>query len=262
MQELSTKDEIWIQKHFSSKESKKYISTGYKSLDNLIDGFYGGCLYVIGARPGTGKTTLVLNFLVNLKHKKQLIFTTEIEAKQFLEKLASRLFGIDHKEIRQNLDTVREPILGQIEKFKEYDIHIVDEYKPNTKDVRQIIETIKPDIVYFDYFQNVFINPFVSQRYQEYTRKTEEFFNMARDYNIPIVLTSQLKRAPEDRKDSRPEMADMKETGKLEESAHVAILLSKTSNGILVDVCKNRNGSVGEFELLGLWNINKLEDII
>ena len=252
---FKVKDPSWLKEYINYSKERKYIPTGYMELDNLIDGFYPGCLYLIGAWTGVGKTTLILNLLVNLKNVRQLVFTTEVTASAYLEKMLSRLSGIEYKFIRQNTSLIHNDLIPIL---NEFDINIVDKYKPEVKDIRYCLDRIKPQIIYFDYFQNVGTNPFIINKYVEYTKKVEEIFNLDREYNIPIVLASQLKRPTGDSANKRPEIWDMKETGKLEESAHVAMLLSKSPNGLFIDVVKNRNGPVGEFELKGEWSINKL----
>lgn len=255
----STKELTWFFDYLEYKinNSWNYIPTGFRSLDNLIDGFQKGVLSIIGARPGTGKTTFIINTLKNLKTTKSLVFTTEVSKEKFLEKFISVVCNIEHKKIKH-----LENGFGDINNFKpllkeigNYNIVLNDETKPSILTIRNNIEQFKPDIVFFDYFQNIQINPLNVSSYHEYTRKVEQFIEIAKIFNVPFVVTSQLKRLTDT---DKPVLSDLKETGKLEEAASLVILMRQDAGDLVVDIAKNRDGSTGEVRFKGDWGKNRL----
>ena len=260
-QQVSTIDLQWFKDYtINKKKTKTYIPTNYMLLDSYIDGLYGGCLYLIGARPGIGKTTFVLNLLSKQKGKKCLVFTTETSKEKFLEKFLSLVLHLEYKNLRQNLIETT-TLFNDLECLKAYNIYLVDCYKPTVKQIEDKVKEILPDILIIDYFQNVRIQSQM-YKYQEYTNNVENIFNISRNYNIPVILCSQLKRFSENRKDDEPELSDFKETGKLEETAHAVMLLHQTDGRLVCSLAKNRDGQIGELKFKGLWQYNKLEETL
>lgn len=253
---VNTNELEWFNEFLRNRSSfKNYISSGYNSLDGMLDGFYCGSLYIVGARPGIGKTTFIMNILANLKKFKILLFTTEISKGRFLERFLALICGLDYKLVR----TGQICLTPYLDKIKEYNISICDIYRP-TRNI--IFEALldKIDIIFFDYFQNIMVD-YSASRYIEFTKMVEFFENIAKSKHIPVVLVSQLHRYDRG-KDDFPILSDLKETGKLEETAQAVILLSRKNDNLLVDIVKSRDGSAGRFEMSINLETNKLNDTL
>lgn len=254
----TTKDITWFYNYIEKKfkNGNNCIPTGFITLDSIIDGFIPGTLITIGARPGTGKTTLLLNFLKNQKNFKPLIFTTEITKERFLEKFISIVSDVDYSSLRRldkTLVTVNN-LNEWMKTIQQYNIVFNDEFKPNILTIKESIERHNPNILYFDYFQNIKINTLNSSQYFEFTKKVEDLVNISKEYNIPVVITSQLKRFTED----KPSLSDLKETGKLEEASHLVMLLWQEAGDLIINIAKNRDGMTGELRFKGDWSKNRL----
>ena len=256
----STKNLSWFVDYMEVKSGSYYIPSSFESIDNVIDGFYPGTLVVVGARPNIGKTTLLLNFLERLSRNNMcLFFSTETSKEKIIERLASLRLKIPHKELRVNTAQYIEKIKEKLGELESSNLYIVDDSAPSLEDVEKAIKSSNARIVLFDYFQNVSL-PFKrgwQSNAGEYARIVEGFARLARENNLTFILASQLKRFSEDRE--KPILSDLKETGKLEEAAHVVMLLSQ-NGGLTVDIAKNKEGMKGEVLLKGEWEYGLLHD--
>ena len=238
-----------------AKDPEPYIRTAIPALNKFIDGMYPGTIIGIGAWPGHGKTTLVMNLMAGLQGQKVSVFDTEMSKYRYMEKFVSLLTETPHEQIRTNLSGCVDDLISKLSVLDKYNIHIIDLSSPSIQDIETEIKTNLPRVVIIDYFQNIFIsNPM--NRYGEYTGIARKLEDLAKKYQCTMVVLSQFKK-PESGV-SKPTIFDFKETGKLAEMFHVALLLGRDGDNMVIDVAKNRDGLIGEFKVQGNWQCNKL----
>lgn len=244
------------------KRDRIFIPTGLRNLDGLLDGYYPGTVWVIGGWPGTGKTTLTLNLVSKLPGTKISIFTTgETSKERFMERLMCCLTGTSDRDVRIGEASAIANVSGKLNMLDSYDINIIDKSSPSVKDIEDELKIRKPDILFVDYFQNLEIPENVINRYAAFTNIARSLEKVVKKYKSTLVLNSQLRK-PEDI-NMRPTLFDFKETGKLGEMAHNAILVSSNSaerndGEMFLDVAKARDGKLGQFTIKGSWDSNKL----
>src|SRR3990167_2832180 len=250
----------WFKTYLDEKkQSKAFLSTGYNGLDTCVDGFYKGTFNVIGARPGVGKTTLLLNLVLKNPGIPILFFTTEISKNILMEKLLCMLTLENHKEVRSNPRHFNGSLDKLLEEFGIYKICIVDMSCPGTNDVRQAVYGSKetPRLIFIDYFQNLFTK---ESKAWEYAKNVQDLTALAKETDSTVVCASQLHRiSPEflknlrDEKEYEPQMSDLKETGKLEEASNCVFFLFQRDGKLVLKIAKNRLGETGYIKFGVLW---------
>ena len=135
--------------------------------------------------------------------------------------------------------------------------------------VLNITETVAVKHNIVDYLHLMTTNGRASSREQEIAEISRTLKGIARELNVPVIALSQLNRAAETREDKKPIMADLRESGSIEQDADVVMLMSRfydketkteDRNRIIVNVAKQRNGPVGEVELVWLPQYTKFEN--
>lgn len=244
------------------KRDRIFIPTGIRNLDSMLDGYYPGTVWVIGGWPGTGKTTLTLNLISKLPGKKISLFTTgETSKERFMERLMCCLTGTSDRDVRVGEPKAIEIISQNIGLLDRYNLNIVDKSSPSVKDIEDELRLRRPDVLFVDYFQNLEIPENIVNRYAAFTNIARSLEKVVKKYASTLILNSQLRK-PEDI-NMRPTLFDFKETGKLGEMAHNALLVSsnnaeRNDGEMFVDVAKARDGKIGQFTIKGQWDINKL----
>jgi len=170
------------------------IKTGFIDLDKIISGFYSGGLYVIGARPGMGKTVLGMNLAENISKKsKVLFFSLEMSSQQLAMRQMSGKTGISvvKQQMSSNLSDM--------------------EYK-------DLVEAS------LDYLGLISGNNKMHKVHQ-ISEITCQLKILARNLDIPIILLSQLNRSIEQRDDKRPTLSDLRDSGSIEQDADVVMFI-------------------------------------
>lgn len=283
------------------------IETGYTDLDKYIESFKPAQLIVIAARPGMGKTAfainLILNCLDNMNMKNQMnqeekqsvgLFSLEMSAREIAQRMLSFKTEIPKRKYDNNLSFENDKYFRQIVKankeFQEYPIVFADK---NTNTINQIKNKAKIlkrrenlGILFIDYLQLIkgTSKKGDDNRTQEITQITQELKALAKELEIPIIALSQLSRKVEDRKDKTPQLADLRESGSIEQDADVVMFIhrqdyytdvSKKENlapDVLqkIDECKNqadiiiskqRDGPVGNLQLYFDPETNKFKNL-
>jgi replicative DNA helicase len=247
------------------------VSTGFKDLDNILSGFQKSDLIILAARPSIGKSTLALNMAANMaiKDKKPVgIFSLEMSVEQVVDRLIASLANIDLWKLRtgrlssEGEDNDFERIQQAMALLSEAPIYIDDAASPNVLQMRAMARRLQAEnglgLIVIDYLQlmesrNPNIN--IVQQVSEISRSLK---GLARELNIPVLALSQLSRAVEHRIPQIPKLADLRESGSLEQDADVVLLIYRedrynpeTSRKNIADViiAKHRNGPVGKVEL-------------
>ena len=246
------------------------VSTGYRDLDNKLAGFQKSDLIVLAARPSMGKTALALNFAQNVAIKAKssvLFFSLEMSKEQLVDRMLASEAGVDSWNLRTgNLtDQDFEKISHAMGTLGEAPIYIDDTPGLTVSDLRTKArrEAHKRDVglVIVDYLQLMSGGSRFggdSNRVQEISEISRGLKGIARELNVPVIALSQLSRSVESRHPQIPQLADLRESGSIEQDADLVMFIYRedyynhdTERKGIVDLLikKHRNGPVGQIEL-------------
>lgn len=218
----------------SSPDKDKYkgFTTGFTDLDKAITGLNRSDLLIIGARPAMGKTSLALNLARNtamMGKKKVLFFSLEMTKEQLAQRVLSTEARVESTKMRTgnisgqewaNLATATALLSNCELYFDDTSNMTVSEMKSRIRRLRDV------DAVFVDYLQLMKSGTRVESRVQEVSEITRNLKLMAKDLNIPVVVLAQLARSTEGRgKSHRPQLADLRESGSIEQDADIVIML-------------------------------------
>ena len=244
--------EYFIEKH------TKRLNTGIGCLDDIVGEFEGGDLIVIGARPAVGKSALAAQIVNNMAHDDNKIgyFNLEMTEKQLFERFVATESGIGLTRIRRAikfLNDEQERYDAAVAKLKEKNNILIS---TGSKTVKQIVQVQKKenfDVVVVDYLQLAKPDRYTGNRYVDVGQISHALKALAVDYNIPVILLTQLNRVSEGKGNKEPTMAEIRESGDIEQDASIIFLLwnidddDRTRKGYKCD--KNRQGTLKKGEL-------------
>lgn len=238
---------------------------GIKDLDNATGGKCPGELWIIGARPGQGKSALVCNSILADARSgvPSLLFSKEMRTQEISERLISLISGVPITNIRLGVldESMVKKIYQSLEELKGYPIYIDSSFR--NSDLAYMESTIVKykrqfdiKVVYLDYIQ-IAVDRDDNQT-QEIGRVSRLFKGLSNELPICSVLVSQLNRAVELRDNKRPILSDLRQSGNLEEDADMVVGLyrdeyynkeTKYKNLMEFNILKYRNGAVGSITL-------------
>ncbi len=237
------------------------VSSGFKDLDDYLAGFQASNLIILAARPGVGKTALALNIARNAAVEDNLpvcFFSLEMSKEELVDRLLVRQANIDSWKMKTgrledgDLSRLSEA-MGELAEAPLFidDTPAMSMMEMRTKARRlQIEQDLK--LVIVDYLQLMRPSRRWDSRVQEVSDISQGLKNLAREMKVPVLSLSQLSRAVEKRGGSRPKLADLRESGSIEQDADVVAFLFREDeeNRELVncEIAKHRNGPVGGFE--------------
>ena len=246
------------------------VPTGYKDLDNVLAGLQPSDLVILAARPSMGKTALALNIAHNVAlQAKQpvLVFSLEMSKEQLVDRMLAMESGVDAWALRTgNLtDTDFEKIGQAMGSLSEAQIFIDDTPSITVSEVRtkarREAHKHPMGLVIVDYLQLMSGGGrFNSEgnRVQEISEISRGLKGIARELNVPVLALSQLSRSVESRSPQIPQLADLRESGSIEQDADVVAFIYRedyynpeTDRKNITDILikKHRNGPTGNVEL-------------
>ena len=243
IQSLAKEFFVDVDKVFDTGEAIHGLKTGFYDLDELTTGFYPGDFVIIGARPAMGKTSLVLDFAVNVAKKiaddgargSVAFFSLEMSAIQLARRLASMVSGISGYTLKSgNMSeyAYRELAAG-VELLYDLPIFIDDGSDVTPIEMRGKCRRLKAEhglsLVVIDYLQLMRGSKRTENRVQEISEIARACKSMAKELEIPVIALSQLNRGVENRDDKRPQLADIRESGSIEAEADMVMLLYRDS---------------------------------
>lgn len=252
------------------KQKIRGVPTGFKDLDNMLAGFQRSDLVILAARPSMGKTALALNFAHNVgvqSAQPVLIFSLEMSKEQLVDRLLSMESGVDAWALRTgNLtDTDFEKIGQAMGTLSEAQIYIDDSPGISISDLRtkarREAHQHELGLIVVDYLQLMSGHSRFggeSNRVQEISEISRGLKGVAREMNVPVLALSQLSRSVESRSPQIPQLADLRESGSIEQDADVVAFIYReeyynpdTERKKLTDIFikKHRNGPTGGVEL-------------
>jgi replicative DNA helicase len=252
------------------KQKIRGVPTGFKDMDNMLAGFQRSDLVILAARPSMGKTALALNFAHNIAVQAKepvLIFSLEMSKEQLVDRLLSMESGVDAWALRTgNLnDSDFEKIGHAMGTLSEAQIFIDDSPGISVSDLRtkarREAHQRQLGLIIVDYLQLMSGHArFGSEgnRVQEISEISRGLKGVARELNVPVLALSQLSRSVESRSPQIPQLADLRESGSIEQDADVVAFIYReeyynpeTERKKLTDIFikKHRNGPTGGVEL-------------
>ena len=251
------------------KNKIRGVPTGFKDLDNILAGLQKSDLFILAARPSMGKTAFALGLAHNIAVQSQetvLLFSLEMSKEQLVDRLLSTESGVDAWNLRTgNLtDADFEKIGRAMGTLSEAPIYIDDSPGISVSDLRTRARReahLRPlGLIIVDYLQLMSGSRSFGEgnRVQEISEISRGLKGIARELNVPVIALSQLSRSVESRTPQIPQLADLRESGSIEQDADVVAFLYRedyynpeTERRSIIDIFikKHRNGPTGEVEL-------------
>ena len=207
----------------------EYIKTGLADLDEMINGFTGGRLYVLGARPAMGKTALALNFALDAIKKSipVMFFSMEMTSEELVLRLICSAASMNTKAQNNMQDDDWAKMTAGFSVLKDKPLIIDDGAGHDINYVKSSIRTHAAkhgkSLYIIDYLQLMRIKG--ENRVQGIGEITRELKILAKEIGQPVLLLSQLSRGLEQRPDKRPVMSDLRESGEIEQDADVIMFI-------------------------------------
>jgi replicative DNA helicase len=211
------------------------VATGYHQLDDLTSGLQPSELIILAARPSVGKTAFALNISMNIAIRSKLpvaIFSLEMAKGSLLMRLLSDQARIDAHKFRtgQLSGGDRANILGSLNFLSELPVWIEDTGATTVVEMGARCRRLKRDkglsLVVVDYLQLVSARGRFNTRNEEVASITRGLKAMAKELDVPVLVLSQLTRAPE-KEDRGPVLSDLRDSGAIEQDADVVIFLNR-----------------------------------
>lgn len=237
------------------------VTTGYQDLDNLLAGMQKSNLIILAARPGVGKSTLALNIAQNLavNHKQSVgLFSLEMSREELVDRLLVAQADIDAWKLKtgklsEDDFTKLSNAMGELAEAPLYidDTPALSILEMRTKARRLQVE-YGMDLLIVDYLQ-LARSRNLENRVQEVSEISQGLKNLARELKIPVLALSQLSRAVEQRGIKKPQLADLRESGSIEQDADVVMFLWREDEEDIENmnlyIAKHRNGPMGQMRL-------------
>jgi replicative DNA helicase len=265
---------------FSRGESITGVPTGFVDLDEQLSGLQKSALIIVGARPAMGKTAFALGIAAHAAMKAKvptLIFSLEMSHSELTQRLLVSEARVDATRIRNGKlhDTDWPKISNAIGRLGEAPIFIDDNPNLTVMEVRAKARRMKAKegglgLIIIDYLQLMSGRSSAENRQVEVSEISRGLKILARELEVPVVALSQLSRTLESRADKRPMLADLRESGSLEQDADVVMFLyrdeiydpeSSARGTAEVIVSKHRNGPTGKTSLAFLAHHTRFEDM-
>jgi replicative DNA helicase len=235
-------------------EGLRGVPTGFKDLDDALAGMQASNLLILAARPGVGKTSLVLNMAQNIAvtHKIPVgFFSLEMSKEELVDRLLVSQADIDAWKLKTGkLDeddfTKLSNAMGELAEAPLYidDTPALSILEMRTKARRLQVEA-GLEVLIVDYLQLARSRQ-LENRVQEVSEISQGLKNLARELKIPVLVCSQLSRAVEQRGTKRPQLADLRESGSIEQDADVVMFIWREDDdnleNVTLDIAKHRNG--------------------
>ena len=254
------------------------VSSGFRELDNLTAGLQNGELIIIAGRPSMGKTAFALNIAEHTALADEnpvAIFSMEMSASSLAQRMISSLGRVNAHSIKTGQLEERDwnRVDGAIQQIKNAPIYIDDTPSLTPIELRARARRIQREkglsLIVIDYLQLMSVHGNKENRATEISEISRNLKALARELNIPIIALSQLNRSVEQRTDKQPQMSDLRESGAIEQDADLIAFIYREEvydpdtdkKGVaLINVAKQRNGSIGQFNLTFLGRYTRFEN--
>jgi len=268
-----------IQKFTEKKSDLTGLDTGYPALNKATLGFQKGDLMILAARPSVGKSTYAINLAIQiskLNNAHVALFSLEMSIEQLLMRMYSYQAEIELSHIRNgNLSSEDMLLLGLAKQdLSKLHIYFDEDISSNISDIRakcrQLKNEGKLDFIIIDYLQLITSTSSRGNRQEEVSMISRSLKTLARELEVPLLALSQLSRSIEGRENKIPQLADLRESGSIEQDADLVLFLFKRSDieesieqdvqdekvqkkknditEIVLSIAKNRQGPLGHID--------------
>lgn len=253
----------------SKGDGLRGIATGFKQLDNRLAGMQDSNLLILAARPAIGKTSMALNIALHAALQDKIpvgIFSLEMSKEELVDRLLVGQADIDAWRLKTG--KLSDDDMGKLTQamgdLSDAPIYIDDTPGASILEMRTKARKLKIEkglkLLIVDYLQLVDPGKRIENRVQEVSFISQNLKNIARELKIPVLALSQLSRAIEHRGEKKPQLADLRESGSIEQDADVVMflyyekeaedLLDESKKLIKLYIAKHRNGPTGEMDLM------------
>jgi replicative DNA helicase len=248
------------------------VPTGFIELDRLLAGLRGGDLVILAARPSVGKTSFALNLAVNAAREGTSVafFSLEMPAAQLTQRILSSEAAVDSSNMRTGRlsESDWKDIIDTCSALSEYPFFIDDTADLTLTELRakarRQLNGVKNGLIVIDYLQLMQDNKRGQQdRWVAVGEISRGLKILAKELSVPIIALSQLSRAVESRRDKRPQLSDLRESGNIEQDADVVMFIDRSlseEEATSLDrpdagmarlvIGKNRNGAIKDIDLV------------
>ncbi len=257
-------------------------STGFKDLDNKLQGLQKGDLVIVAGRPSMGKTSFAMNIAENVLLDDEsdgavLIFSLEMPGESLTTRLLSGMTKLNQQNVRSGMlkDDELRVLFKQSEKLKNMPLWIDDSSLLSPMELRakarRLARTEKAglSLIVVDYLQLMQLPLSTENRVNQISEISRSLKSLAKELNVPVIALSQLNRAVEQRPNKRPIMADLRDSGAIEQDADVILFIyrdevynedSEHGNKAEIIIGKQRNGPIGRVDLTFLKEFTRFEN--
>lgn len=260
-----------IDKLSKHKDQTRGVPTGFRDLDNILAGLQKSDLIILASRPAMGKSSLALNIALNAAMATKTpvgIFSLEMSKDQIVDRLIATLSNVDLWRLRTGRlsDKEGENDFERIQHamgiLSETPIYIDDASSPNILQMKAMARRLQAEqglgLIIVDYLQLIEPRNPTESLVQQVSEISRSLKGMARELNIPVLALSQLSRAVEHRTPQIPRLADLRESGTIEQDSDVVMFIyredkyrddTERKNIADIIIAKHRNGPTGKAEL-------------
>ncbi|MGO8716867.1 MAG: replicative DNA helicase [Smithella sp.] len=271
-----------IEENYKNKNFISGLSTGFNDLDNWTSGLQDSELIIIAGRPSMGKTAFAVNILENvvLSDIPAAIFSLEMSSEALMTRIFSSLSKIDSTRLRRGrvFDKDWPHLVEAVNSIGNAPLFIDDTANLTPMQLKAKARRLKIEkdikLIVIDYLQLMTIAGKTESREREIAEISRSLKSLAKELKLPVVALSQLNRAVENRAEKRPSLADLRESGAIEQDADVITFIYRDEvynrsednpeRGFAeINIAKQRNGPIGAFkmrfnpELTRFYNLEK-----
>ena len=279
MRELANASFAVVEQAHSRKQLVTGVPTGFLELDEMLAGLQPSDLIIVAARPSMGKTSLVLNIAQHVGTKTNMtvgFFSLEMSKEQLFLRMLTSEAGIDAHRLRTGFLGERDfpKLTHAMEVLGGARIFIDDSASIGVLEMRAKARRLKAehglDLIIIDYIQLMQGRGRFENRVTELASISRGLKGLAKELSVPVVVLSQLSRAPEQRPNKRPQLSDLRESGALEQDADVVVMIfredmyeaTEENQGVAeLIVAKQRNGPTGTARLAFIREFTRFENL-
>ena len=285
IQEVLRNAQAKLEELAKHKQTITGLETGFPDFDKITTGLHGGEMIILAARPGMGKTALALNmatFAASRTKKAVAIFNFEMSAEMLVNRMISATGQIDSYKLQTGnmLEKDWKRYNEALSQLSEINIYIEDNVSSTVQDIRAKCRRLANSenglgLVVIDYLQLVNSgNKRVESRQVEVSEISRSIKTMALELDVPVIALAQLSRSAEKRESNQPMLADLRESGSLEQDADMVLFINRKdyyekakdfNNKIVpaeLTIAKHRKGGLGTINLLFELNMSSFKSVL
>ncbi len=251
---------------FRTKQPATGLMSHYRNLDRMTNGFMPGQMIIIAARPGCGKTSFAMSIATNIaKYEPEKVvaaFNLEMSSQELVQRILVSLTGIDNSTLIKGEETQDQlqKLFEAHEKLRDSKLFIDDTASQTAEEIMSKCRRLKAkqkrlDLVIIDYLQLMSPSRNRDGNRQQEVADTSRFIKMmAKELKVPVIVLSQMSRDIEKREDKTPMLADLRESGSIEQDADMVFFLNNADGdnedtvekkNVSLIIAKHRNGATG-----------------